>query len=81
MDVQVFGLLFAVARSVGRQADALRCFVLTTSDGPTLLEGTNRNCVPKVGVLGFVVSVEVADVKSTDVAQDLVDAFIAPVVG
>jgi hypothetical protein len=81
MAVEIFGLLLAVARSIRRQADALRCFVLTTSDGPTFLERTNRNCVPEVGVLGFVVGVEVTDVKSTDVAQDLVDAFIAPVVG
>jgi hypothetical protein len=73
--------LFAVARAIGRKTDPLRGFVITTSERPAVLGRVDRNSVPKASVLGFVVSVEVTDIKTTDVAQDLVDAFVAPMVG
>ena len=47
---------------------------------PALVEGADLKALPEGFVLDLVVHVEVVDVEPTDVADDLLDAVIAPVV-
>lgn len=47
---------------------------------PALAEGTDLKALPEGLVLDLVVDVEVVDVKTTDIANDLLDAVVAPVV-
>ncbi len=77
MHVDVLRLLFAVLRSVGRKANAFRC----RPDVPAFIRESDIDLCPELGVLVFVVGMQVVDVKPADVTQDFLRAFIAPVVG
>ena len=51
---------------------------ITCSNGPTVLRPPNVNLIPCPVILEFVVSVYVVDVKAAAVAENFVNAVIAP---
>lgn len=75
--VDVFRFLSAVLRSIGRKANAFRC----RPDVPAFIGVGDVDLCPELGVLVLVVGMQVVDVKSTDVTEDLFGALVAPVVG
>lgn len=75
--VDVFRLLFAVLRSVGRKTNTFRC----RPDVPAFIRESDVNLCPELGVLVFVVGMQVIDVKPADVTQDFFRTLVAPVVG
>jgi hypothetical protein len=77
MYVDVFRFLFAVLRSVGRKANTFRC----RPDVPAFIGECDIDLCPELGVLVFVVGMQVVNVKPTDVAEDFLCALVAPVVG
>lgn len=81
VDVHVVGLLLAVFRPIGGHTHPLRRGATRGLDLPTLLREADLHRLPELAVLDAVLSVEIVEVETTDVTQNLVDALIAPVVG
>lgn len=75
--VDVLRFLFAVFRSIGRKTNAFRC----RPDVPAFIWEGDVDLCPELGVLVFVVGMQVVDVKSTDVTEDLFCTLVAPMVG
>jgi len=78
MDVDVFGLLLAVEGSIGRKTHTLGCSTRRSVDLPALIREGDIDLTPDLGVLDAVVGLQVVHVKPADVTEDLLGAFIAP---
>lgn len=81
MDVDVLRLLLAVAGAVGGQAHSPGGRLTRSLNLPALFRESDLNFLPELGVLVFVVGMQVVDVKPTDVTEDLLCTLVAPMVG
>ena len=78
VDIHVLGFLLAVARPIRRQAHPLGRTTTKDLHLPAVFREANLHHLPELGVLVFVVLMQVVHIKSTDVAQDFLGALVAP---
>lgn len=79
VDIDVLGFLLAVARTIRRQAHPLGRTTTKDLHLPAVFREADLHHLPELGVLVFVVLMQVVHIKPTDVAQDFLGALVAPV--
>ena len=79
VDVDVLGFVSAVPRPVGRKTYPLWGAATRGFHFPALVRKADPDLFPQLGVLVFVIDMQVVDVEAAHVAQNLLRALVTPV--
>lgn len=79
MGRHILSFLMAIGRAVGRKANTLGTVPSAIPQGPTIIRIFNLNLGPELLIFNLVFQIQVVDIESTDVREDLLHAEITPV--